>query len=91
MSLPHQLTVLTRHGPVEGPVQTCRADLPSQLEPVLTHILRYGHAPRQSSLMLARVQPTTQDRNFQILFLWGNSSPRVASVVVDGRLLGQRP
>ena len=89
MDMPHRITVLTRHGPVEGAVLSGRADLPSQLEPILTHILRYGHAPRQSAVVLARVQPTTQDRTFQTLFIWANRCPRVASVVVDRRLLGQ--
>ncbi|OLQ10081.1 hypothetical protein AK812_SmicGene6223 [Symbiodinium microadriaticum] len=88
LPLRHQLTVLTRHGPVHGPVLQGCQDLPSQLTPLLTHILAHGHAPQRSSIMLARVMPVVYDGVYNVIVLWSQRQSHQVSVVVDRRLVG---
>ena len=74
LPLHHQLTVITRHGPVQGPLLQGCQDLPSRLMPIMTHILNYDHAPRRSTLMVARVSPVVRDGIYDILIVWAEKT-----------------
>ena len=84
----HQLTVITRHGPVHGAVLQGYQDLPSQMAPLMTHILSYDHAPHRSAVSLARVMPSTGNGVFNILVVWAERQSHRVSVVLDRRMVG---
>ena len=88
LPLNHQLTVITRHGPVQGPLLQGYQDLPSRLMPIMTHILNYDHAPRRSTIMVARVIPVVRDGIYDILIVWAEKHTHRVSVVMDRRLVG---
>ena len=88
LPLQHQITVLTRDGPVHGPVLSGCQDLPSQLTPLMTHALAQDQAPQSSAIMLARVMPVVHDGVLSVLVIWSRRHTHHVSVVVDRRLVG---